>query len=318
MAVFPIKQGLFKYEVVDHHAILGAPLDADLKQIRNCYLKIAYLLHPDTAKGKSEAEVRRASKYFSKLVNPAYEHLSREASRVEQLLIATQTAKNLTGEISKLTLVNEDVRELLNARNDLDLVYHRLLEPLTKELYKDLEHTLAKVAHVSELNLVYLLSKSEQPVQPTPRTHYQSAASSATVIQPFGAASAPSPTVPEVQVQPEVAKVPSHDLYFRRAQEYYDREDFNRAIAELRQVLKIDPKDASAHCLLGLSYLKSNMATMAKVHINTASELKPRDPQVILAKRELEKNNSTASSKKTNDKSSNGGLFGGLFGGKKK
>jgi curved DNA-binding protein CbpA len=314
MAVFPIPQGLFKYEVVDHHAILGAPLDADFPQIRKCYLKIAYQLHPDTCKAESEANKKRAAKYFSRLVNPAYEALSRDNSRTEHLLIATQTAKNLTGDVSKITLANADVRALFEAKNNLDLVYRKLINPLVPELYKDLEQVLAKVAHLSEINLIYLLLKSQSP---TPQLIARSAASSsATVIQPFDASPASPSETPESA--PEVPKLSSKELSFRRAQSYYDRGDYNEAIAQLRDVLKLDPKNSQAHCLLGMSYLKSNMLTMAKVHINTASELTPYNPQVVNAKRELEKSNTASHQKKTEDQNPKGGLFGGLFGGKKK
>ena len=314
MAVFPIPQGLFKYEVVDHHAILGAPLDADFPQIRKCYLKIAYQLHPDTCKAESEANKKRAAKYFSRLVNPAYEALSRENSRAEHLLIATQTAKNLTGDISKITLANADVRTLFEAKNNLDLAYRKLINPLVPELYKDLEQVLAKIAHLSEINLIYLLLKSQSP---TPQPIARSAASSAaTVIQPFDASPASPSETPESA--PEVPKMSGKELSFRRAQSYYDRGDYNEAIAQLRDVLKLDPKNSQAHCLLGMAYLKSNMLTMAKVHINTASELNPYDPQVVSAKRELEKSNTTSHQKKTEDQTPKSGLFGGLFGGKKK
>ncbi|MFM7576321.1 MAG: DnaJ domain-containing protein [Microcystaceae cyanobacterium] len=313
MAVFPIPQGLFKYEVVDHHAILGAPLDADFQQIRKCYLKIAYQLHPDTCKAESEANKKRATKYFSRLVNPAYEALSRDSSRTEHLLIATQTAKNLKGDISKITLTHADVRDLFEAKNNLDLVYRKLLNSLVPELYKDLEQVLAKVAHLSEINLIYLLLKS-QAATPQPITR-SAASSTAKVIQLF---ETPASSAETPEAAPEVPKMSSKELSFRRAQTAYDRGDYNEAIAQLRDVLKLDPKNSQAHCLLGMSYLKSNMLTMAKVHINTASELTPYAPQVVNAKRELEKSNTTSHQKKTEEQSQKGGLCGGLFGGKKK
>lgn len=53
---FKIQQGLFKLDIVDRHAILGVPIDADSKQIRQRYLKVAYRLHPDTCKAESETQ----------------------------------------------------------------------------------------------------------------------------------------------------------------------------------------------------------------------------------------------------------------------
>lgn len=44
---FVIKNGLFHLNITDYHAILGASLDANAKEIRLKYLKIAQILHPD-------------------------------------------------------------------------------------------------------------------------------------------------------------------------------------------------------------------------------------------------------------------------------
>ena len=44
-----IDRGLFKYDFIDHHAILCVPVDADVKDIRKRYLQIARRLHPDSS-----------------------------------------------------------------------------------------------------------------------------------------------------------------------------------------------------------------------------------------------------------------------------
>ena len=93
---FPIEQGLFKYEITDHYAILGVPLNADSRQVRQQYLKIAYILHPDTFRGKTEKAKQLATKILSKLVNPAYEQLSKDRSRNEYQLILSQMGQNLS------------------------------------------------------------------------------------------------------------------------------------------------------------------------------------------------------------------------------
>lgn len=51
---FKIKSGLFKFDLTDHHAILGVPVDADFKDIRKRYLQIARRLHPDSCGAKTE------------------------------------------------------------------------------------------------------------------------------------------------------------------------------------------------------------------------------------------------------------------------
>jgi tetratricopeptide (TPR) repeat protein len=286
MVDFPVKQGLFRYNMMDHHAILGAPLDMGGPEIRQRYLKIAHLLHPDTCKLKNESEKRRAIQLFSKLVNPAYEILSREASLTEQVLVISQIAKGLIPEQDKITLTNEDSQQLLQAKHKLDLVYHQLLHPLITDLYGDLETVFEKIAHISELNLIYLMMKSGQSIS----VKTQSLTTVSSPVRPKSDATFVTQSAPlKEEPKKETPKTTPQETYYRRAQEQYDRGNYSEAIAELREVLKLDPKDSKAHCLLGLSFLKNKMATMAKVHINMAWELNRQDPMIVMAKKELDK-----------------------------
>jgi len=310
MVEFPIQQGLFKHNVMDYHAILGTPLDMGAPEIRQRYLKIAYFLHPDTCKLESAADKKRAIKLFSKLVNPAYEVLSRENSRTEQILIVSEIARGLAPEKDKITLVNEDSQKLLQATNNVDLVYHQLLHPLITDLYKDLDDIFQRVAYISELNLIYLIMKSGQPIS----SRLQSPRMVAASVGPKADATIVIQTPPLKEVSKK--ETPKIENYYRRAKEKYDRGSYSEAIAQLREVLKIDPRDSKSHCLLGLCYLKSKMATMAKVHITMALEINPSDPSIILAKRELDK--VLPPDDKKDSKSTKSGLFGGFFGGKKK
>jgi hypothetical protein len=103
--LFPIKQGLFQYDLTDHYAILGVPLDANSKQIRDRYHKIAFRLHPDTCKAQTEQERLLANQVLSKLVNPAYEilNINLQNSLIENCIITNalgQTVYNSTNEIN--------------------------------------------------------------------------------------------------------------------------------------------------------------------------------------------------------------------------
>ena len=73
--------GLFKFDFTDCHAVLGVPINADFKEIRQRYLKIARFLHPDSTAAKGEVEEQKANDLFSKVVNPAYEKFTTERSR---------------------------------------------------------------------------------------------------------------------------------------------------------------------------------------------------------------------------------------------
>ncbi|NEO27454.1 MAG: hypothetical protein F6K03_11305, partial [Kamptonema sp. SIO4C4] len=121
----------------------------------------------------------------------------------------------------------------------------------------------------------------------------------------------------------------------RRAQEYIGKNNFSKAILELRDGLKIDPNNSICHGLMGLAYFKQKQVSMAKVHVKKALQSDAQNETALKVKQALEKttgesvgskstsSKSTASgsskgkSSKT-EKSNGGGMFGGLFGGKKK
>ncbi|MEB3173682.1 MAG: tetratricopeptide repeat protein [Cyanobacteriota bacterium] len=311
MISFPLKQGLFQYDLMDHYAILGASLDATPQQIRQAYLKVAYRLHPDTCKVASEGDKKLAAKLFSKLVNPAYEALSRETSRTEYLLIASQTARNVKDEAEKIARLNANTQKLWAAKNNPELVYRQILQPLTQDLYSgDLSQIFPKIAQISELNLVFLLLKGEQKtrVRPPAQAQPRGTVVQSTPLEASGTVEAPAAPPPAPKLSPQEA-------HLRRANEYFDKNQFNQAISELRELLKLEPKNAEAHCLLGLSYLKSKMLTMAKVHIKTAWELDPSNPRILMAKRELDKQSTAGASQSENKTTSKGTFLGGLFGG---
>ncbi|MEM8779922.1 MAG: J domain-containing protein [Cyanobacteria bacterium P01_G01_bin.49] len=298
---FPIEQGLFKYDLTDHYAILGVPISADSRKVRQRYLEIAYILHPDTFQGEKQSEKTRANKILSKLVNPAYETLSKDRSRIEYSLVLSQMGQNLSRELSSITVATDEAQKLLQTSQNVELVYHKLLTALITEQYKDLEQVFNKIAQISELNLIYLMIQQGQEVKAKARTNNRPPVNS-------------SPPVDQdtTTKEPESAI----DASLRRAQDYIKRNKTSQAIIELRESLKTDPNNGTCHGLLGLAYLKENQLTMAKVHINKACKVSPQDPIVIKAKQSLDQVAPDAEKSKSSDKSKGGGLF-GLFGKKK-
>ncbi len=356
---FAPKHGLFKLNITDHHAILGVSLDIEIKQIRLRYLKIAQQLHPDTCK-TDETKKQLASQILSKLVNPAYEALSRKNSFSEHQLVLTQIGKHLAENKEKINLNSELARELLQAGDKMELLYLKQLKTIAKEQYQSLEQVTNNIAVISELNLVYLMLKydlgfnreesvigkttisqaqtvpSESPQKPKSKSSTPPPPPPESPQKPKSKSSTPSPPPPESPQKQKKASDESTsqsriDSYIRRAQQYIDKNEFDRAIKELRDALKIDPNHSTCHALMGKAYLFKPQLTMAKIHINKAYQANPKDPIVIESKKELEKltkqqnknksNNSSQSGfdKKTNSKpKTSSGLFSSLFGSKKK
>lgn len=322
---FTIKHGLFRANITDYHAILGVSLNADPKSIRLKYLRIAQKLHPDTCKADGE-EKKLASQMLSRLVNPAYEHLSNKSHFAEHQLILTQIGKRYALKSDRMTIASEPAKKLFQAEHNLKQVYNQLLKELTTNQYQSIDKVLNKIAIISELNLVYLMlshqqginreekvvKPSVQPPQNPPTTNNQPQKKSETTQA--------KPPVEEPSIESRVAS------YLRRAKDYITNGNFNDAIVELKDALRIDPNNSTCHALMGQAYLRQNQVTMAKIHISKAYKANPKDPAVIKSKEELEKiinkqpQNSNKSSAKNSDqkKSNDSGFFSGFFGQKKK
>lgn len=338
---FHIERGLFKFDFTDHHSVLGVPVDADVKDVRKRYLKIARRLHPDSCKAGSDAEKKLASQLLSKLVNPAYEQLSQSNNR-DYLVSLGHIGRRLAAEGTKIPLASEGAKQLFRSGANLDNAYKSLVQKLASTQYDSLDQVLDKVAEISELNMVYLmLSKGEitksTDRKPESRTANEDRRQDARTVTSDGRQGVRTPTPTPGASGGAGSPLPSSGIsrvgeYIRRAEGYMAKNNFAAAVLELREALKLDPNNSRCHSLLGASYLKQNQATMAKVHINKALQLNPKDELALKGKQFLEKlaqqggggqakTASQPSQSKQPDKSGKsggGGLFGGFFGGKKK
>lgn len=308
---FRIERGLFKYDLTDYHAVLGVPVDADPKEIRKRYLKIARRLHPDRCASASAAQKQLASDLLSKLVNPAYEQLSAERSRAEYIAVLTQMSKRLIQESASVQLDTDGAKQLASTPN-IDHLYKTAIANMAVAQYDSLEKVLENISQISELNVVYLMRNGGKKFAPPPPPPSPQVMSNTT--------SSPPTSSSEVSVTSQ---------YIRRAQELITKNQLAAARVELQDALKLEPNNSSCHSLLGVVYLKQNQIKMAKVHFDRTLQLDPKDEQALAGKRKIEqilgkKPGNAKSAAKLNtgtkqlNKSGGNGLFGGLFGGKKK
>ncbi|MEO1690565.1 MAG: DnaJ domain-containing protein [Cyanobacteria bacterium J06631_6] len=334
---FAIKQGLFKLNITDHHAILGVSLDADAKQIRLQYLKIAQKLHPDKCRSEP-AKARTAGQILSKLVNPAYEQLSRKTAFAEHQLVLTQIGKRLAENKDKIGIKSKLAQELLTAGGSVELIYPKLLKKLNVDIYKNLAQSGELIEALSELNLVYLMLKSDRGVSRSPikppadrakPSREAAGQSRATVAQ---AASSPKNKVKtRPAAPPEEPTTDSRvNAFVSRAQQYISRAEFDRAIKELKDALRINPNHGIAHAVMGRAYLHKKQLTMARIHIDKAFKAEPHNQIVMDSKKALDKLSRVASKSKAsnpgtdakstdkNNKPGNSSFFSGFFGTKKK
>lgn len=312
---FKIEQGLFNSEFTDYHAILGIPINAEIKDIRKRYLKIARRLHPDSSDLKSESDRQQANELLSKLVNPAYEYLSQEKNHSEHCILLKLKGEQAQRQQETVVLVSDIARKLVTS-SSLDQFYQVYVSDLAQKQYQSLDKTLTLTAEISELNLVYLMRKALMGGAEFPKPSAPPEATSSSV--------ATAQTATSKSPKPAATRDELLESFMRRAEELEKKQDYAKAILELREALRIKADNANCHSRLGMIYLKTKQPTMAKIHFNKAIELNPKDEIAITGLRSLgvlpnssaKKEAGSPKTTKPNEKSG-GGLF-GIFGNKKK
>lgn len=320
---FQIQQGLFQYVDVDHYAVLGAPLGGDIKEVRQCYLMIARMLHPDTCKLTTNAEKKRANQLLSKSVNPSWENLSREQSRQEFRLTLVQLGRGLAQDQDRVKFKSEIAQKLLESAKkgkNPELEYRSCLKSLTKDLYTSVDNISAKIGEISELNLAYLVlieGKISGSRSQSVTSMDSGSAKPATATAAASQSSTQADTSSAKSSDSEQSKESPLQSYLRRAKDYIEQNNYAQAVLEMRDAIKIEPNNSTCHALLGTAYLRQGQIAMAKVHINTALKYNPKDSLACEAKEELNKldpksqGKDTDSGKKSKASSSFWGLFGG-------
>lgn len=312
-----IDRGLFKYDFIDHYAVLCVSVDADVKDIRKRYLQIARRLHPDSNSSATPGEKKLASELLSKLVNPAYEHLSTERTRTEYMVVLSQMGKRLVHDSASIELTTDVARQLAAAPN-IDHFYKSAIAKIAETQFNSLQQVIPIIAQISELNLVYLMRSAGKTVAPP-----------APPPPPKSTPSSHTPATQTAAPPPPPKEDSAAEQYIRRAQTLIEKNQFAQAKVELQDALKLAPKNSRCHSLIGLVYLKQNQLKMAKIHFENALKLDPNDqiasswkPKIDKALGQQSSGSKVTSPPKTGniqpDKAGGGGLFGGLFGGKKK
>ena len=305
-----IKYGLFKYDVQDYYAILGTPIDANAKEIRLRYHEIARQLHPDTSPFSESQYKQQASQILSKLVNPAYENLYKDKSRRECQLILTEMGRKLASDTSQITLVTDTAKKLYSNNQGKEKLYKELIEKLAPNLYDDLDKILTKIALISELNMVYIMSQEEielgsvgesKPKYATNKTSPVTGSSSTDSNQ--------TNSGDHLNSNPQEESFSSFtsrlSKLIHNAQQRQEEGNIEQAILDLREALKIDPSNSTCHALIGSCYLQQGNMTYGRIHINKAIELNPNDQLVKQSQqklKEVESKDSKKSSKYNDSK----------------
>ncbi|MEL6325659.1 MAG: DnaJ domain-containing protein [Cyanobacteria bacterium J06626_23] len=313
-----IDQGLFKLDVADHHAVLGVSMDADAKQVRKRYLKVARKLHPDSLASATPEQKQQASEVLSKLVNPAYETLSQEKKSVEHNILLKMKGQQLQQQPALLA-VNLEQAKRLSGSNNVDYDYSTALKQLNADQYESLDDLVETIGKISELNAVYVMRKGGGAA-PAPAPAKSSSGSASTPPEESTQADLPS-TGNTGFVRPQRRRDMVIDSYIQRAKEFQYKGNFSRAVIELREAVKQYPDSARCHSNLAAAYVKAKQEKMASIHAKRALEIDPEDAIAADIKKRMdakEKRASKSAQKKSDKPQGGGGFLGGLFGGKKR
>lgn len=284
-----VKYGLFKYDVKDYYSILGVPIDATPKDIRLRYLKIAYQLHPDTCNATTPEDKQKASQLLSKLVNPAYENLYKDKLRKECELIFAEMTRRLTAPGNDITINTEIAKTLNQEQKNKDKLYHELVNKIAADQYQDINTVITKIALISELNMIYLMSKAQgetkQKFTPTPAKIQ----STEPIITQNGAEETPINNTPQPQPEQPKTEQPQSRLekLIYNAEESAKIGNLEQAILDMREALKIDNTSPKIHGLIAYYYYKQGNNTYGKIHYGKAFSLNPNEPMVKKIKDEF-------------------------------
>ncbi|BAY22335.1 hypothetical protein NIES2100_20980 [Calothrix sp. NIES-2100] len=71
------------------------------------------------------------------------------------------------------------------------------------------------------------------------------------------------------------------DRHYQRATQYAKQNNWTSCVQELREAIKLEPKNSDYHALLGVAYFQQNFMGMATVYIRQALKLNPQHPVAL-------------------------------------
>ena len=299
----PLKRGISQFNH-DFYAILGLPVNIQPSVIRQGYLNIARILHPDIY-GFDLPDKAIRSQYLAKLVNPAYDVLMRENERNAYQGIYKLLARRLMQKSRNIEIHYSVACDLMIYPNDA--FYERSVVEIAKMQYQNPAKILEYTAQISELNLVYILYKegynygktNVPPVlvplvkpkssnlagihnyytKPDPKNAQTPDQKNAqqTVPNPYFDYPKVSPSFTEksdetvIQTNSNVDQTVNNAnaiaARLRKCEIYLSQKNWKIALKELREILQIDPNNSRCLAMLGVLYKNIDQPQMARISL---------------------------------------------------
>ena len=268
----------------DPYAVLGVAVTADERRISKRYRQIAKQLHPDQQLSSDETAREFASQMLTRMVNPSYQRLKQDKGRAETLATLRFKVRRLTRE-QKLVAREASAKNLMEVDEaEVEMLYEKLLSELAEIQYDSAEVFVEQTSAIAELNLVYLRRKMGDPVIREKRIGLVAATNTQPSVAPYPPGTDASATSSTEDVKP----VDYAQRHISRAKAYINNKSYAQAIQELRDAVRLDPKNSNYHSMLGQAYLLQKMIGMAKVHFRQALKLDPNNSIALRYAKKLE------------------------------
>ncbi len=263
----------------DPYAALGLSLNAEDRRILKRYRQIAKLLHPDVQAASHAPISQVAEQLIAKVINPAYQRLKQEKSRSEALANMRFRVRQLDRQ-GKLTPSFESAQQLMRIPEaEVEVFYENTVNQLTANQFNSTTEFAAVLSGLSQLNLAFLHRKISKPIRPK-RTGLV-AVESSPLSEEEAKSEDPKATEPPV--------INYAEKYGIRARTYLSQGNYDLAIQELREALKIMPNGIELHSMLGQAYLMQKKYGLARVYLKRVLELNPKHSVALKYSQVLEK-----------------------------
>ena len=250
----------------DPYAVLGVSVTADDRRILKRYHQVAKRLHPDVHGAAAEDQAAFITQSLAKLVNPAYQRLKQEKQRSEILATLRFKVRRWVreGEFHPQGEASLHLQTVPEA--EVDTVYECTLQQISETQYDSAESFATCTHQISELNLVYFQRKMGEAIIREKRVGI--------VKVPSPGQAAPGQGDPGPGAASPAA-IPYSDRHYQRARDYLRAKNAPAAIQELKDALRLEPKNSNFHSLMGQAYLLHHLPGMAKVHLKQALRIDP-------------------------------------------
>ncbi len=285
---------------IDPFALLGVSISTDDKRLTKRYRQVAKQLHPDALLSTAAPQgltPNVAAQVISRLINPAYQKLKHQKTRTETITLLRLRVRRLVRSEKLIPTFLEAQQLEAIEEADIDVFYEQALSQLASVQFCSLDDLRVRSLTIGQINLIYLQRKMSDLVI---RSKPAGLVASASI-------SADTPTSLDTRIQKKTDgketdtisashlfnsqnQAPGSDTasgtnfvrqHTNRAKIYLTQKNYEKAVQELRDALKLSPQNPEIHSMIGQTYYKQNMSGMAKAHFRQALKLKP-DHKVAL------------------------------------